>query len=218
MEPRFSLGLNKKDIEVLQQIHNYFGVGKIYKQGSNAVQYSVRSIQELLVIIEHFDKYSLITQKQADYLLWRQVILMITRKEHLTPEGLKTILNIRASLNRGLSDKLKSAFLDVVPVQRPLVAYQKIFDPNWLSGFISAEGCFLVIIKKCKTTSLGFQVFLRFQLTQHSRDEQLLKSLIEYLGCGRVISSSGWVDFRVEKLFDLTDKVIPFLVKYPIVG
>lgn len=35
---------------------------------------------------------------------------MIMRKEHLTHEGLIAIVNIRASLNLGLSGELKEAF------------------------------------------------------------------------------------------------------------
>ena len=39
--------------------------------------------------------------------------------KHLTPEGLRKIVAIRAAMNRGLSEKLKLAFPDVVPVERP---------------------------------------------------------------------------------------------------
>lgn len=51
------------------------------------------------VIIPHFDNYPLITQKLADYLLFKQAIQVIKHKEHLTVSGLQTIVNIRASLN-----------------------------------------------------------------------------------------------------------------------
>jgi hypothetical protein len=38
-------------------------------------------------IIDFFDKYPLITQKLADYLLFKQVFEMIKNKEHLTIKG-----------------------------------------------------------------------------------------------------------------------------------
>lgn len=38
--------------------------------------------------------------------------------EHLKEEGLKAIVNIRASLNLGLSEVLKAAFPKTVPVPR----------------------------------------------------------------------------------------------------
>lgn len=64
----------------------------------------------------------------------------------------------------------------------------------------------------------GFQVLLRFQLTQHSRDEALMRSLIGYFGYGKVYFNREAVDFIVQKFSDLDNKVIPFFDKYPIVG
>ena len=44
--------------------------------------------------------------------------------EHLTLEGLHKIVVIKASMNLGLSDKLKWGFPSVVPIERPLVKFQ----------------------------------------------------------------------------------------------
>ena len=97
------------------------------------VHFRAESVKDLSKIIKHFDAYPLITQKQADYLLFKEVFNLINRKEHLTMEGLKKIIEIKSSMNRGLSDKLKAAFLNVIPVKRPLVNFpegQKIPDPH----------------------------------------------------------------------------------------
>ena len=51
------------------------------------------------------------------------------RGEHLTIDGLNKIVAIRACMNLGLSDEIKKAFPDVVPVTRPLVKNQKISHP-----------------------------------------------------------------------------------------
>ena len=106
------------------------------------------------------------------------------RQEHLTLDGFRKILSIRASMNRGLSPELKLAFPDVVPVIRPAVSDKKVKDPHWLAGFTSAEGCFHIRIFKSKT-NIGEAVLLIFSLAQHSRDEQLIKSFIYYFQCGR---------------------------------
>ena len=66
----------------------------------------------------------------------------------MTDEGLLQIINIRASMNLGLSDLQKSSFLDYKPVLRPNVKYTEIPDPNWIAGFSSGEGCFLVSLLK----------------------------------------------------------------------
>jgi len=143
---------------------------------------------------------------------------MINRKEHLTIEGKRKIVNLRASMNNGLSDELKAAFPDTIPVQRPLVKDQIIKDPHWLAGFASGEGCFYIKISKSKA-KLGESVILTFQITQHSRDEKLIRSLIQYLDCGKVYIRPGQaVDLKMTPFEELTDKVIPFFQKYPIVG
>jgi hypothetical protein len=81
-------------------------------------------------IIDYFDKYPLITQKLADYLLFKQVFEMIKNKEHLTIKGLNKIVGIKASINKGLPDILKEAFPDVEPAERCNVVNKEIQDPN----------------------------------------------------------------------------------------
>lgn len=80
-------------------------------------------------IVPHFDEFSLITQKQADYVLFKRVALMMKQGEHLTEKGLQKIINIRASMNLGLSPNLKNAFPLWKPVNRPLVENQIIPNP-----------------------------------------------------------------------------------------
>ena len=60
---------------------------------------------------------------------------------------------------------------------------------------------------------LGFQVQLEFKLSQHSRDEQLMKSLIKYLNCGNVYRHQDLSNLRVVKFSDLIEKIIPFFEK-----
>ena len=86
--------------------------------------------------------YPLMTRKCSDFKLILMVHEIIRRKEHLTEDGLRKIVAIKAAMNRGLSDVLKKAFPDVVPVVIPLIIDQKIWDPNWLAGLTDAEGCF----------------------------------------------------------------------------
>ena len=135
------------------------------------------------IIINPFDKYELITQKRADFELWREAFYLVQNKEHLTKDGLNKILAIRAQVNRGLPNNLKVAFPEIIYLDKPIVANSKIFNPNWLAGFTSAEGSFLVRVKKSNTNLSGFQVRLIFQLVQHYRDEALMLSVNKYLDC-----------------------------------
>ena len=147
-----------------------------------------------------------------------QVIEIMERREHLTIEGLHKIVAIKASMNLDLSEKLKVAFPDVVPVERPLVELPQKIDPHWLAGFTSAEGCFFVNVVKSQTHSVGFQIKLVYQLTQHSRDEKLMRSLKQLLKSGKIYKNRYAFYFTVSKFSDITEKIIPFFKKYPILG
>ena len=213
----FQIGLHVKDKAVLDAIKEHLYVGEIGKQGSFAIQLQVQSIKEFQVLLEHFDKYPLITTKKADYKALKLAYFIIKKKEHLTKEGFRKIIAIRASMNRGLSQKLEVAFPDYVPVKRPIVELPQTIDPHWLAGFTSGEGCFLVIVER-STTKIGWGVKLVFQLTQHSRDYELLKMIIIYLGCGYVIKDRDSYNFRVTKHDDIVEKIIPYFKKYKIHG
>lgn len=70
-----------KDIKILEQIQNTLGVGSIRKTGINMVVYTVESFKDLQVIINHFDKYPLLTKKISDYLLFKESFEMIKQKQ-----------------------------------------------------------------------------------------------------------------------------------------
>ena len=216
VKPVFKINLHKRDLKILEAIQRTLGVGKIYHcTGGNAVEYRVSSLKNLRVIVNHFDKYPLITQKLADYLLFQQSIALIENKEHLTKGGLLKLLGIKASLNLGLSEKFRESFPNIVPAVRPIVKPTEIKNANWFRGFVEAEGCFQIIIQE-SAKARG----LRFSLSQHYRDSELLQSFVNYLGCGRLYRSStrNDVNFIVSVFSDINDKIIPFFKEYPLIG
>ena len=218
VQPRFKITLHSRDKPVLVEIKNSLRVGQIYKHGPQSIQFVVTSIKELERVINHFDQYPLITKKRADFDILKKVFILMKRKEHLTPEGLRKIVALKAAMNLGLSEKLWKAFPDVVPVVRPRVETPKAIDPHWLAGFTTAEGCFFINIRESKKSSVGFQVLLIFQITQHIRDERLMTSLIELLQCGKIYKYRNAFDFRVSKFNDIIKIIIPFFQKYKIQG
>ena len=77
----------------------------------------------------------------------------------------------------------------------------------------------MVKINKSSTTKSGFSVILRFQITQHSKDELLIKSLVHYLGCGYCNThTTDTTNFVCNKFSENTEKIIPFFRQYPILG
>jgi hypothetical protein len=106
----FEIGLHRKELLLLEKIKLFFGVGIISRDGEINVKYQVRSIEDLKIIVDHFDKYPLITKKHADFLLFKFVFELMCLKQHLTKEGLLRIVALKTSMNNGLSEQLKTAF------------------------------------------------------------------------------------------------------------
>ena len=219
---KFQLGLHTKDLNLLYMLQQYLGgIGSIHlARNREIVNYSIDSIKDLNKLIIHLEKYPLLTQKAADFLLFKQAVELMNNKAHLTVEGLNKIVNIKAGMNLGLSDKLKSEFTGYTPVQRPVINYDNvILDPCWISGFVSAEGNFDVRMPSTNS-KLGYRVQLRFRISQHSRDLRLMEKIVEYFGSGKIYKYGGKsaVSFTIVDFTDITNIIIPFFEKNPIFG
>ena len=178
------------------------------------------------------DNYPLITQKKADFILFKQVLDLIKEKAHLSNEGISKIINIKSSMNLGLSETQRSNFSltfwveckkaeeQINPVVRPIIITNNIFDPNWISGFTSAEGCFDVSFRKSLNPKVKKYVTLRFRIYQHERDRNLMELLIKYLGSGKIEkhSKNPVVNLTIGKFSDINNVIIPFFEKYPLNG
>lgn len=219
IQPKFQLGLHIKDLVLLKKIQEFLGgIGSLHLDNNrDRVNFSVNSIKDLLKLIDHLDRYPLISQKAADYLLFKQVIELTSNKTHLTPEGLKEIVNIKASMNLGLSDTLKSEFKGFIPVERPAIVTDNIPHPSWISGFISGEGNFDVRISS-SSNKIGYRVQLRFRVSQHERDLILLENIRNFFGTGNVYKYKGKsaVILTIVNFSDITNRIIPFFKENPL--
>ena len=127
-------------MKLLLQIQEFFTCGNIVsKNNRSEASFRVNSLHDLInLVIPHFIKYPLLSQKGADFYLFKQIIELINTKVHLTEIGLLQIINIRASMNLGLSNSQKVEFTNYKPVSRPIINNIEISNPNWIAGFSSA--------------------------------------------------------------------------------
>ena len=187
----FLLVLHVKDKALLEQIQAFFGnVGtvKVYK---DTVRFDVSSVKDLYnIIVPHFKQYPLLTQKQADFLLFEQVVQLMAFKMHLTSEGILRILGLfligdqkRANLNKGME---VNDIPNCIPMDRPIVSLPNCLNPNWVAGFTSGDGGFFAQVTESKDHKLGYRVRLRYEVCQDIRDKQLMSMLIEFFGCGDI--------------------------------
>ena len=185
VRPVFSITLHLKDLSLLKAIQKTLGVGKINKCGKKAVIYAVDSIKEIPVILNHFDKYPLITHKLSDYFIFKQCFEIIKQGEHLTERGLLEIISLKSNLNLGLPDNLKNAFPNILAKDRPEYFFKGIPDPFWVSGFISGDGSFQIVLRNSNN-----QVFARLGIHLHVRELEVLKGLATYFKLYNIESSS----------------------------
>ncbi len=89
-----------------------------------------------------------------------------------------------------------------------------------MTGFVAAEGCFFVGIRKYSNYKTGSQVVLEFTVCQHVRDKQLIKSFVSWFGCGKINQNPKLtlVAYRVYKFTDVNSIIIPYFKKYLLVG
>lgn len=172
------------------------------------------------MIIPHFYKYPPITQKLADYILFKEIVYMMKNKEHLTLDGLKKVLSIKASLNLGLSDDLNVSFPNIKPVLRPLVLDKDIPHADWVAGFTSGDGSFYLHLRKNEEFKVGYRVEIVYRISQHLRDAQLMEKFTSYFQCGKVKKDArnSVLYFTVSNFQDILEKIIPFFKEYSILG
>jgi len=214
----FSIGLHKKDLALLEKLKIYFGVGGISPRGVNGVQYYVNSPKDLLIIENHLVNYPLLTQKQADFIFFKNILGLIRGKEHLTPSGLNEIVAYKAAMNKGLSSSMKEAFLDIIPKVRPVISNSNKLTPGWLAGFTSAEGSFMIRVFNSPNHKLNKKTQLEFNLSQHARDEELMRAIASYFNAGSVSLNRNAFVFRVVNFSELTENILPLFINYPIQG
>lgn len=217
--------MHEKDRALIQSIQEFIGgLGYVSKLNNrSSVEFRVSRLNDLVdVILPHFDKYPLITKKPSDYLLFKQIVLLMLNKEHNTQQGMGKVVNIRAFLNTGLSNDLKQAFPGASLVQPRILESslkENILHPEWLAGFSTGESNFFIAVQKSKTKS-GISTSLRFSIGQHSRDLLLLKSFVNFFAGGYVVSykKRSVCEYTITKIDHIVGHIIPFFDLYPILG
>nr|YP_009162953.1 hypothetical protein [Phycomyces blakesleeanus]AKT93720.1 hypothetical protein [Phycomyces blakesleeanus] len=92
----------------------------------------------------------------------------------------------------------------------------KNFSSAYLSGFTQADGNFHVGFQKISNYSIGVRVTPKFSLTQHIRAKPLFEELKFNLGVGHVVTHRSDVNYVVNSLPHIKDKLLPLFDAYPL--
>lgn len=102
INPCFQVYQHEKHRYILEVFRHVFKTGTIYrKSGTHPVlNFSIDSRRNLLErVIPFFDKYPLIT-KHESYSKFKEIVLAMERKAHLTKAGFRRLVTIAYSMNQ----------------------------------------------------------------------------------------------------------------------
>lgn len=126
----FQISLHKDDIDVLYKIQNRLQIG-VVRQIKNIAYFRVIKQKDILnVLIPIFQQYPLLSTKNMHLHVFSKAAYIMSKKLHLTPQGLSDCLSIKTSMNRGRID-FDTSFNNF-----------HLINPYWLLGFIEGDGSF----------------------------------------------------------------------------
>ncbi len=104
--PEFRIVQHKKDIKLLYELKDFFQAGIVRINHDDRYELRIRSLKHINdMVIPHFEKYSLRTQKKFDFLKFKDIINLMNLNLHLEINGLKKIIEISSKMNRAKKDK-----------------------------------------------------------------------------------------------------------------
>ena len=107
IHPLFEIEVRADDRRILERILLTIGCGKIYDCSYERYgwqphsKYKVGSTKELEeFVIPFFDQHRLQAKKAQSYRIFRKVVIMMRKKEHLTNKGFAKIVNLRNQMRK----------------------------------------------------------------------------------------------------------------------
>ena len=111
VEMHFFIKLREDELSLLKKVKEFFNCGGIYYQKEYRVnqracyRFGITAQKDLHEkVIPFFDKNPLKSQKLKNYLLFRQIALMVKNKEHKSEAGFQKIRQFKSQMNRGSLD------------------------------------------------------------------------------------------------------------------
>jgi LAGLIDADG endonuclease len=101
--PVFQIYQHHDNLELLEEFKSFFGCGSITSKGptSSVMTFAVSKRRDLeLRIIPFFEQHPLRSKKCNDFKKFRDVVMAMQRKEHLTGDGFRRIVEIAFSMNQ----------------------------------------------------------------------------------------------------------------------
>ena len=200
----FKLGQSTYNLRLLHYVKNKLGVGSIYvEKNGNMAHFRIRDRKVLeSVIFPIFDKYSLLTSKQFNYLKFKEAFAILSNPTLSKSEKDTLVSNI---VNRELPvDYISPIWSAVDNKISDHASASLVMSKAWLIGFTEAESSFYLVSKT------STRLVHAFEITQ-KLDEIVLNSIRRLLGI------STQVKFKKAGYFSLSttnSRAIENIIKY----
>ena len=114
-----SFNISQKDKVILSWIKKILGCGTLRERNDGVVYYEVTNITSLYEkIIPFFVRFNFISaKKKTNFSIFKQIVELMHKAEHLNEQGFKKILELREILNEGKGRTRKYNLSDVIKVE-----------------------------------------------------------------------------------------------------
>lgn len=102
IDPLFQVYQHKDNSWILHIFKDVFECGYVSEKGGNPSchVYCVDNIRQLLEkVIPFFEKYPLIGEKHGNFLLFKEIVIGVSQKEHLNPIGFTRLAELAFEMN-----------------------------------------------------------------------------------------------------------------------
>lgn len=114
-----SFNISQRNRTILLFIKRFLGCGTLRQRKDGVIYYEVTKIADLKKkIIPFFRNFRFLSpNKRRNFSVFTKIVDLLHKKEHLTPQGLKKIIQLRENLNEGRGRKRKYSLKDVLKTE-----------------------------------------------------------------------------------------------------
>ena len=100
--PEFTVVQHERDVQLLYALKQFFGCGVVRRNHGERMAYRVRGLDHLNEkIVSFFEEHPLKSKKRVDFIKFRKILQLMTKREHLAIDGIEKIRAIAVTMNTG---------------------------------------------------------------------------------------------------------------------
>ena len=216
---------------ILYELKEFFECGSIVidNRKTDTKKYHITALSDILEkIIPHFESYPCLTSKNLNYLDWKKIALIISKKEHLTIKGMEEIISLASKMNkeRSFESKYEYCKLSLGMIKLPNGEFTTKYElpSHWVQTYLTGESMFYTYVSEKKSRGNTYQgCDSSLELGQNSHDVAILLSLKNFFNGGYIKPKYNYDNIDECKnsrsvnryILRDTDTIIKFVDQYP---